>query len=332
MSDASFQNFLVGGLLVLIGAVVFMAWSVWRYVDRERDMEKASLEGVGHEMRINLQRLIAELSAVARGEVRMPSDLMPMSFPQLKSVLLRPVESSHLALSVIHASYEEIDARKLDMRTCLAEGEDVSLPLEAAITAMISALGTLYLWEEHKGHAPDVARSTRTWDVRDWMKKHKFNATALPGLHLRDAVVESLRNFGMTLTPKPLTHTANEYYAMRYDRMADPRGPFGRRRIKTAPPPPVIEAVADEADPEVEAVVEPEVVEAAAPEPVAETPAEITEPVDHTVVEAEPEVEIATGEDAAPAVDEASGEPEAVAASEVSAEAETEPEDKPIPA
>ncbi len=189
------------------------------------------------------------------------------------------------------------------------------MPLDAAITAMISALGTLYLWEEHKGHAPDVARSTRTWDVRDWMKKHKFNATALPGLHLRDAVVESLRNFGMTLTPKPLTHTANEYYAMRYDRMADPRGPFGRRRIKTAPPPPVIEAV-----------------EAAAPEPVAETPAEITEPVDHTVVEAEPEVEIATGEDAAPAVDEASGEPEAVAASEVSAEAETEPEDKPIPA
>lgn len=346
MSDASFQNFLVGGLLVLIGSIAFMAWSVWRYVDRERDMERASLEGVGHEMRINLQRLIAELSAVAHGEVRMPSDLMPMSFPQLKSVLSRPVESSHLALSVIHAAYEELDARKLDMRACFAEGEDASVPLEAAITAMIAAIGTLYLWEEHKGAAPDVAHSTRTWEVRDWMKRHKFDATAIPGMHLRDEVVESLRSYGMTLTPKPLTHTANEYYAMKYDRMADPRGPFGRRRIKTAPMPVVEEAVGEpEPAPEI-------IEEAAAPEPVAETPAEIAEPVaemeaapapePEPVPEVEPSVEItedaavnggdAPLESAPEAADGEAPETAEAVSSETPPEADAESEEKPVPA
>jgi len=232
MSDANFQTFLVGGLLVLIGAVSFMAWCFWRYIDRERDMEKLSLAGVGHELRVNLQRLISELGAVSRGEGKSASDLLPMTHPQLDAVLARPVEADRRALTVIHAAYDELGGRKLDIRSSMAEGHDFSAALNAAIEATIAAIGTLYLWEEHKGAAPTAARSTRTWAVRDWMKMHRFDAKAVPGMHLRDEVVECLRTYGMALTPKPLTYTANEYYAKLYDRKADPNAPFWKRKIK----------------------------------------------------------------------------------------------------
>ncbi len=232
MSDASFQTFMVSGLLALIGAVIFMAWCIWRYVDRERDMEALSLEGVGHELRINLQRLLAELSMVASGEAKGPSDLLPLTHPQLDAVLSRPVEADRKALSVIHAAYNELVARKLDIRSTLAQGQDVTVPYNAAVGAVIETIGTLYLWEAHKGKSPVAAPSTRSWHVRDWMKSHGFQADLLPGMHLRDAVVEMLRTYGMTLTPKPLTYTASEYYAKLYDRKADPNAPFWKRKLK----------------------------------------------------------------------------------------------------
>ncbi len=236
MSDASFQTFLVGGLLALIGAIVFMAWCIWRYVDRERDMEGLALEGVGHELRVNLQRLIAELGAVSRGEAKAPSDLLPMTHPQLDAVLARPVEADRRALTVIRSAYDELVARKQDIRSTLAQEQDTAEPLNLATGATIEAIGTLYLWEVHKGKAPDAAPSTRTWHVRDWMKGHGFRADALPGLHLRDAVIEGLRTYGMTLTPKPLTYTASEYYAKLYDRKADPNAPFWKRKQAEAEP------------------------------------------------------------------------------------------------
>ncbi len=252
MSDASFQTFLVGGLLALIGAIVFMAWCIWRYVDRERDMEGLALEGVGHELRVNLQRLIAELGAVARGDAKTPSDLLPMTHPQLDAVLARPVEADRRALTVIRSAYDELVARKLDIRSTLAQGQSTAEPVNLATGATIEAIGTLYLWEMHKGKAPNAAPSTRTWHVRDWMKAHGFRANALPGLHLRDAVVEGLRTYGMTLTPKPLTYTASEYYAKLYDRKADPNAPFWKRKQVVAEP--EIEPVAAvEAAPQAEA-------------------------------------------------------------------------------
>ena len=243
MSDVSFQTFLVGGLMVLIGAVVFMAWCFWRYVDRERDMEAQALQGVGHELRVNLRRLLSELGAVARGEAKGPSDLLPLTHPQLDAVLARPVEADRRALTMIHASYDELGARKLDIGSVLAQGQDVSVPLNASIRATIEAIGTLYLWEKHKGKPPTEAPSTRSWHVRDWMKAHGFHADALPGLHLRDEVVEALRTYGMTLTPKPLTYTASQYYAKLYDRMADPNAPFWKRKQVESVPEEVADAV-----------------------------------------------------------------------------------------
>lgn len=232
MSNATFQTFLVSGLLVLIAAIVYLAWSAWRYVDRQRDMEALSLEGVGHELRINLQRLLAELGMVARGEAKAPSDLLPLTHPQLDAVLSRPGEADRKALTVIHAAYNELVARKLDIRSTLAQGQDVTTPYNAAVGAVIETIGTLYLWEMHKGKSPAAAPSTRSWHVRDWMKAHGFRADLLPGMHLRDAVVEMLRTYGMTLTPKPLSYTASEYYAKLYDRKADPNAPFWKRKIK----------------------------------------------------------------------------------------------------
>ena len=203
MTDATFQTFLVTGLLVLIAAIGYLAWSAWRWVDRERDMEKLALQGVGHEMRFNLHRMIGELARVADGTANGPADLLPVTYPQLDALLSRPNEADRRALTTLRGGYDELSARKLEIRSVLAQQGDVSGPANAAVDAVIDSLAALYLWEEHKGKPPREAPSTRSWHVRDWMKLHEFHADALPGLHLRDQVVERLRGYGMTLTPKP---------------------------------------------------------------------------------------------------------------------------------
>ncbi|MDJ0919646.1 MAG: hypothetical protein QNI84_00850 [Henriciella sp.] len=278
MNEGNFQTFMVGGLLILIGAVVFLAWSAWRYVDRERDMEKLSLAGVGHELRVNLQRLLQELSDVAGHQPTRPQDLLPLVHPQLDAVLARPGEADRRALTVIRAAYAEMVARKADIRDALAQGEDTSAATDSAINALIDGLATLYLWEEHKGRSPAEAHSTRSWDVRDWMKEHQFPVDALPGIHLRDVVVERLRTYGMALTPKPLTHTAHEYFSMQYDRKADPNAPFWKRKIPK-PEPETPETA------EVQPSQQPEIVEA---EIVEQTPNIQEDPADPTLQPAEP--------------------------------------------
>jgi hypothetical protein len=89
----------------------------------------------------------------------------------------------------------------------------------------------------------------RSWDVRDWMKSHGFKADAFPGMHLRDEVVERLRMYGLELTPKPLTHTAWEYYNMSYDRHADRRERDARRAAEKAVEEEVVEDAPDEEKP-----------------------------------------------------------------------------------
>ena len=168
---------------------------------------------------------------VSHGELPGPSALLPISHPQLDGVNSNLIETNRKALAVINASYLELSARKELVRQAIISEADIDQDLTDAIYASIDAIATLYMWEEHKGVSPHEARSTRSWYVRDWMKEHSFQNDAFPGLHLRDQVVERLRTYGMPLTPKPLTHTAHEYYSMRYDRYADPRSPFGKRRM-----------------------------------------------------------------------------------------------------
>ncbi len=276
MSNTTFETFLVSGLLVLIAAVAYLAWSAWRWVDRERDMEKLALTGVSHELRLNLKRMLAELAGVANGTLQSEIDIVPVIHPQLDALLSRPNEADRRGLTIIRGNYNELSAHKQSLRAALANQNDIGPSVNVAVDAVIDSLTTLYLWEEHKGRPPEAAQSTRSWDVRDWMKAHKFHADMLPGLHLRDQVVERLRSHGMTLTPKPLTFTASEYFAMQYDRKADPNAPFWKRKAKP---------VAAE---EVETIMDEEPVE----------PAEIEPAEIETASEPERESEIAV--DAAP--------------------------------
>ena len=232
MSNTTFETFLVSGLLVLIAAIGFLAWAAWRWVDRERDMEKLALSGVTYELRLNLKRMLSELAGIANGTLRSEIDIIPIVHPQLDSLLSRPNEADRKGLTMIRGNYNELSAHKASLRAALQTQGDISLPANAAVDAAIGSLASLYLWEEHKGRAPEDAQSTRSWAVRDWMKANSFHADLLPGLHLRDQVVERLRQDGMTLTPKPLTYTASEYYAKLYDRKADPNAPFWKRKAK----------------------------------------------------------------------------------------------------
>lgn len=284
MSEATFQTFLTAGLFVLTASIGYLAWSAWRWLDRARDMEKAALVGVGYELRMNLMRMIQELAGVENGSVQSEIQLVPVVHPQLDGILIRPNEADRESLTMMRGNYNELDAHKQTLRAALSGQGDVSAAANVAVDAVIGSIATLYLWEEHAGAAPKTARSTRSWHVRDWMKANDFRSDLLPGLHLRDAVVERLRQLGMTLTPKPLTYTASEYYAKLYDRKADPNAPFWKRKAKPAAvaevaepaPEPELEVAPDEAEtPAPEAASEP-VVEPA-PEPVAE-PASAAEP------------------------------------------------------
>lgn len=299
MSNTTFETFLVSGLLVLIAAIGYLAWSAWRWVDRERDMEKRSLDGVSHELRLNLKRMLTELAGIANGTLRSEIEIIPVIHPQLDALLSRPNEADRRGLTIIRGNYNELSAHKQSLRAALASQGDVTAPANVAVDAVISSIATLYLWEEHKGRPPEAARSTRSWDVRDWMKANAFHADLLPGLHLRDQVVERLRSHGMVLTPRPLTYTASEYFAMQYDRKADRNAPFWKRKKKpvvedAAPEPAEAEAL-EAAGPD--SVPEQTVTEAApgtaeaVESPVQQTPETVaTEPVETS----EPTVETAT--------------------------------------
>mgnify|MGYP001791288654 FL=1 len=285
MLNATFETFLVSGLLILIVAIGYLAWSAWRWVDRERDMEKRSLDGIRHEMRLNLKRLLDELRGVANGSLRSDIDIIPVVHPQLDALLSRPNEADRRGLTIIRGNYNELSAHKQTLRAALAKASDVKAPADNATQALIGSIATLYLWEQHKGCPPDHARTTRSWDVRDWMKATPFDAHALPGLHLRDQVVKYLRSEGMTLTPKPLTHTAHEFYAMQYDRKADPNAPFWKRKTKKEAnetlEADVVDATPEKVEPE---TTSPETKSDPAPEP----PVVEAEPLEAEAVETNP--------------------------------------------
>lgn len=271
MSNSTFETFIVSGLLVLIAAVAFLSWSAWRRVDRERDMEQLALAGVSYELRHNLQRMLTELAGIANGTLRSDIEIIPIVHPQLDALLSRPNEADRKGLTLIRGNYNELSAHKSSLRAALSGAGDIGASANIAVDAVIGSIATLYLWEEHAGRAPDEARSTRSWDIRDWMKKTPFHAHLLPGLHLRDQVVEYLRASGMTLTPKPLTHTAHEFYAMQYDRKADPNAPFWKRKPKPAAKP----EESDTAEPAAEAAPETTPPETMPPE---QTPPELEQP------------------------------------------------------
>lgn len=305
MSDATFQTFLTSGLFVLTAAIGYLAWTAWRWMDRVSDTEKIALAGIGHELEANLKRMTTELRGIAEGTITHDIQLVPIVHTQLDSFLARPNEFDRKSLTMMRANYNELSAHKDSLRAALSQQADPAAPANLAADAVISSIATLYLWTDHRGRMPQDAASTRSWAVRDWMKSNRFDADLLPGLHLRDQVVERLRALGMTLTPKPLTHTAHEFYSMQYDRKADPNAPFWKRKPKPAP---VEETaiVAEDAEPIETATIEAEPASTEtppepAPEPMsepapqAEAQADVPLPVE-TEAPASVDVEVAEAE------------------------------------
>lgn len=233
MSEAQFYTFFTGGLGLLIAAALMIAWQLWRIRDEERDGAISALDGVSHEMRINLQRFVNEIAQLVETREAGPDVLLPVQHPQLDGVNASLIKTNRNAIAVIGATYQELEARKMALRAALAQKRDLTPSLDDAMDATINGIATLYMWEEHAGVRPAEAGTVRSWHVRDWMKAHGFAASSFPGMHLRDEVVERLRQYGLHLTPRPLTHTAHEYYSMQYDRKADPRAPFWKRKPKS---------------------------------------------------------------------------------------------------
>lgn len=265
MTGTYFETFLVGGLGLLVAAALAIAWLLWRQEDIRRDAIKLSLEGIGAEFRLNMFQTVRELADVESGRLGLAGDLPVLDHPQLDGVLAETMAADKRALAALQATYQSIEASKRRLRYALDRGEPIETPLEDAKAAAIDGICTLYLWEKQDGRPPEKAHATRSWWVRDWMKAHGFHQDLLPGLALRDAVVENLRCAGMRLTPHPLTLTAHEYYSRPYDRKADPRGVFGKRR----------HAGGEEEDAEKAAIVEEETaVEPVTPETPLETIAE----------------------------------------------------------
>ncbi len=252
MSEAQFYTFLTGGLGLLVALMTLAAWHLWRMREETRAGRLSALGGISHEMRINLQRMVSELSQVAANPSVGPDVLLPIRHPQLDGVNASLINANRNGIAVIGVTYQELEARKLSLRAQLAQGNAPGNVLDDAMDATINGVAALYFWEVHQGALPNEIGRVRSWDVRDWMKAHGFKSEAFPGMHLRDEVVERLRMYGLELTPKPLTHTAWEYYNMHYDRHADRRGPLGQRREKPADEPEIAPQIEDEVEEDVE--------------------------------------------------------------------------------
>ena len=248
MSEAQFYTFLTAGLGLLTALMTLVAWHLWRMREDTRAGRQSALEGISHEMRINLQRMTSELSQVAANPAVGPDVLLPIRHPQLDGVNRALINANRHGIAVIGVTYQELEARKLSLRAQLAQGNAPGAVLDDAMDAAINGVAALYFWEVHHGALPSEIGRVRSWDVRDWMKSHGFKADAFPGMHLRDEVVERLRMYGLELTPRPLTHTAWEYYNMTYDRHADRREREARRAEK-ADPEEVAEAAPEEDKP-----------------------------------------------------------------------------------
>ncbi|MCA8900233.1 MAG: hypothetical protein KDA53_03190 [Hyphomonas sp.] len=230
MSESEFYTFFTGGLGLLIAAALLIAWQLWRIRVEEEEGAASALDGVSHELRINLQRFVAEIAQVHSNQEAGPDLLLPVRHPQIDGVNASLIRTNRNALAVIGNTYQELEARKMALRAALAQRRDPGNAIDDAMDATINGIATLYMWESHGGARPAEVGRVRSWDVRDWMKGHHFAQGALPGLYLRDEVVERLRAYGLHLTPRPLTHTAHEYYSMHYDRKADLNAPFWKRK------------------------------------------------------------------------------------------------------
>ena len=104
MSEAQFYTFFTGGLGLLIAAALMIAWQLWRLRDEERDGAISALDGVSHEMRINLQRMVNEVAQIVDTQEAGPDVLLPVQHPQLDGVNASLIRTNRNAIAVIGAT------------------------------------------------------------------------------------------------------------------------------------------------------------------------------------------------------------------------------------
>ena len=140
MSESQFYTFFTGGLGLLVAAALLIAWQLWRIRDDERDGEASALEGVAHELRINLQRFVAEISQIHASDDAGPDLLLPVRHPQLDGVNASMIRANRNALAVIGNTYQELEARKMAVRAALAQKRDATYSLDDAMDATINGI------------------------------------------------------------------------------------------------------------------------------------------------------------------------------------------------
>lgn len=240
MRGTYFESFLAGGLTLLVIAALAIALLLWRREDRSRTAIAEAFRGAGEEFRLNMHQTLRQLADLKTGRIGRARDLPVMSHPQLDGVLAAMIPADKRALAGLRGVYTALEGARARLRHALDEGKGLSEALEDGEAAAVHGICTLYLWECHDGRAPQEARSTRSRHVRDWLKANGYSQTMVPGMALRDEVVDCLRRSGMALTPRPLTHSAHEYYAL-----GAPGAPASRPGAAEAAAPVVI----DEAEP-----------------------------------------------------------------------------------
>lgn len=260
MRGTYFETFLAGGLTLLVIAALAIAFLMWRRDETRRASISQAVRGAGEEFRLNMHQTLRQIADLRNGRIGRSRDLPVMTHPQLDGVLAAMVEADKRALAGLHGVYCDLEGAKGRLRHALDSGNDLETPLQDAERAAVQGICTLYLWEKHGGRAPQDASSTRSGHVRDWLKANGYSQDLVPGMALRDEVVECLRRSGMGLTPKPLTHSAREYYAL-----AGPAVLAARRKRETVAAAPAVaadvtprdERTAETAPPPAEASYEP---------------------------------------------------------------------------
>lgn len=286
MTEENLEVLLVigGGIAAIV--VLMIIWFVWKNMRASGRALKMALDGVGHEFRFNLQRVLAELRDLsANGDVS--DDLaMPLARPQLESLRTQPAVKDKRALERLDTMYQALEASRSSVRQQGQSGEAV----DAYKRSAVEAVAILYLWEQHKGGLPEKAPSTSSSAVRDWMKSLGFTQTLIPGMALRDEVIRQLRGMRMPLKPGDLRMTAQDYYGTPAKENTAPQGELVAGAPDPVEPTNMAEEAAQQAaKPEVETL--PVENEWSTPEPeedVAEASQEAEPVVDNAVAEPTP--------------------------------------------
>ena len=273
-------------LLVIAGAIagIVVLMIIWFVLKSLRTRGRAltmALDGVGHEFRFNLQRVLSELrDLTGNGDAREELSV-PLGRPQLDSLLTQPAVKDKRALERLDTTYRALEASRHEVGT---QGQS-SEAIEAYKRSAVDAIAILYLWEQHKGGLPEKAPSTSSSAVRDWMKSLGFSQTLIPGMALRDEVIKHLRRLRMPLKPSELGMSAQDYYGLSAKDENRATGELAAGVPETPEPTNMAEEAAQqESEPEVEsAPAENEQLEPKAEEAPAEVPREAEPAVDNAV-------------------------------------------------